>query len=77
MDGWYLYTSPEHYSTHACHVMAATSERLTAIMELQHKSITNPTVTHADKLMKVILYCAAAMKDVTASKSISELRHLQ
>ena len=72
-----MYASPEHYRTHACHVKATSSKLFTNTMELQHKSITNLTVTHAEKVMKVILDCALAIKDVTAGNSTSELRDLQ
>ena len=56
---------------------ATRSKRLTDTMELQHKSITNPTVTHADMVMKDILDCAEAIKGVTTGKSSSKLRDLQ
>ena len=46
-------------------------------MELQYKSIPNPTVTHADKAMNAILDCAKTIKGMTAGNSTSELRDLQ
>ena len=77
VDRWYLYTLLNHYRTHAYHVKATRSKRLTDTMELQHKSMTNPTITHADKVMKALEDCAKAIKGVTAGKSSSELRDLQ
>ena len=57
VDGWYLYTSSEQYRTHNCHVKATRSERLSDTVQFQHKDITNPTVTHADKLVNAIATC--------------------
>jgi len=54
VDGWYLYTSPNHYRAHACHIKATNKERLTDTVDFQHKRITNPTITHADKVMHAI-----------------------
>ena len=34
------------------------SERLTDTVQLQHKNITNPTISHADKVLAAILDCA-------------------
>ena len=73
IDGWYLFTSPEHYHTHVCHVKATKSERLTDTLQLRHKHITNPTVTHADKVMNAISACAAALKRVAGGKTPKEL----
>ena len=76
VDGWYLFTSPEHYRTHVCHVKATKSERLTDTLQLRHKHITNPTVTHADKVMNPISACAAALKGVAGGKTPKELHDL-
>jgi hypothetical protein len=37
MDGWYLYTSPNHYRMHACHIKTTKKERFTDIVDFQHK----------------------------------------
>ena len=37
VDGWYLYTSPNHYRTHACHNKATKKEQLTTTVDFQHK----------------------------------------
>ena len=42
VDGWYLFTSEEHYRTHNCYVKVTRSKRLTDTFHLQHKHITNP-----------------------------------
>ena len=57
VDGWYLSTSPEHYRTHNCHVKDTKGEQLRDTVQFQHKDITNPTITHADKLVNAIATC--------------------
>jgi hypothetical protein len=54
----------EHYRTHVCHVKATKSKRLTGTLQLSHKNITDPTITHADKVMHAISACAAGLKGV-------------
>ena len=54
VDGWYLFTSPEHYRTHRCHVKATRSERLSDTVQFLCKNITNPTKTLADKIMVAV-----------------------
>ena len=51
VDGWYLFTSPEHYRTHNCHIKHIKSEQLSNTVQFEHKRITNPTITHANKMM--------------------------
>jgi len=57
VGGWYLFTSPEHYRTHNCHIKHTKSERLSDTVQFQHKRITNPTITHADKVMHALADC--------------------
>jgi hypothetical protein len=51
VDGWYLFTSPEHYCTHNCHIKHTKSKQLSDTVQFQHKCITNPSITHANKVM--------------------------
>ena len=77
IDGWYLGTSPEHYRTHRCHIKSTNSERLSDTVAFQHKSITHPSLTPADKLMQAVSACAAAIKGITApTKDIADLKAL-
>ena len=62
VDGWYLFTSPERYRTHTCHIKHTKNERLSHTVQFQHKHITNPTITHADKVMLALAECAKAIK---------------
>ncbi len=65
VDGWYLFTSPEHYRTHNCHIMHTKSERLSYTIQFQHKRITNPTITHAVKVMHALADCVKALQGMT------------
>ena len=78
IDGWYLRTSPEHYRTHICATKDTKSERLTDTIEFKHKHITNPTVTHADKLMKALADSIETIKNTggTVSQQMTELSKL-
>ena len=54
VDKWYLFTSPKHYCTHNCHVKHTKSKRLSNTVQFQHKRITNPSITHANKMMHAL-----------------------
>ena len=73
VDGWYLGTSPEHYRTHRCHVRDTRSERLSNTVHFHHKEITAPTLLPADKLMKAIADCAAALRGVPDDKVTADM----
>ncbi len=67
VDGWYLFTSPEHYPAHICHIKQTKSKRLSDTVQFQHKGITNPTITHADKVMHALADCVKALQGITSS----------
>ena len=77
VDGWYLYTSPNHYQTHACHIKNTKKERLTNTVDFQHKRITNPTITHADKVMHAIQQVIREIKKLGGIENLQEARDLQ
>ena len=77
MDGWYLATSAEHYRTHLCHIKDTRSERFTDTVHFSHKNITNPNVTHADKIMAAIAECAKAIKTMGSDNGADEMTQLQ
>jgi hypothetical protein len=62
VDGWYLFTSPEHYHTHNCHIKQTKSECLSDTVQFQHKHITNPTITHTNKVMHTLADCVKAIQ---------------
>ena len=51
VDGWYLGTSPDHYRSHIIHVKGTKADRVSETVFFKHKYLTNPTVTHADKVV--------------------------
>ena len=57
VDGWYLGASPEHYRTDKFHIKSTNSDRLSDTSELQHKHITDPTISPADKIMEAFRHC--------------------
>jgi hypothetical protein len=77
IDGWYLFTSPEHYRTHTCHVKATKSERHLDTVHFKHKNITNPTITHADKVMQALAECVKTITGATGGKTAQEVNNLQ
>ena len=76
VDGWYLYTSSEHYHIHNCHVKATRSEQLSDTVQFQVKDITNPTVTHAVKLVNAIVTCINAVRNFGNSKNENDIHDL-
>ena len=54
LDGWYLRTSDEHYRCHVVFVKKTRSKRISDTVYFQHKYITNPTITHEDKVVKAL-----------------------
>ncbi len=66
VDGWYLFTSPEHYCTHNCHIKHTKSECLSDTVQFQHKHMTNSTITHAIKVMHALADCVKALHGMTS-----------
>ncbi len=62
---WYLFTSPEHYFTHNCHIKHTKSKQLSNTVQFQHKCITNPSITHADKVMHTLAECVETIQGMT------------
>jgi hypothetical protein len=62
VNGWYLFTLPELYCTHNCHIKHTKSKRLSNTVQLQHKCITNPSITHTNKVMHALAECIKAIQ---------------
>jgi hypothetical protein len=75
--GWYLATSPEHYRTHVCYVKETKSKQLTDTVQFNHKRITNPKITHADKILEALAGCAKAITDMGDVSGSGEMKQLQ
>jgi hypothetical protein len=69
--GW-MVMSPEQYCTHNCHILHTKSERLSDTVQFQHKRITNPTITHADKVMHALADCVKVLQGMTSSARNSQ-----
>jgi hypothetical protein len=65
VNGGYLFTSPEHYPTHNCHIKHTKSEQLSNTVQFQHKCITNPSIMHANKVMQALAECVKAIQGMT------------
>ena len=76
VDGWYIDTSPEHYRTHRCHIKSTNSDRFSDTVDFQHKRITNPTISPADKIMNAISACIQTIKGLSDFKTNDDLRQL-
>jgi hypothetical protein len=77
VDGWHLFTSPEHYRTHNCHIKHTKSERLSDTIQFQHKRITNPTITHTNKLMHTLANCVKALQMTSSARNSQAAQDLQ
>ena len=77
VDRWYLYTSPNHYRTHACHIKTTRKEQLTNTVNFHHKIITSPTITHADKVMHVIQQVIIEIRNLGGIENSQEAQDLQ
>jgi hypothetical protein len=77
VDGWYLSTLPDHYCMHLCHIKNTNSNRLLNTVHFKHKHITNPTLTHADKIMRALSHCAQVLKGKDTTATNQELGGLQ
>ena len=77
LDGWYLNTSPEHYRVHNCHIKSTRAERLSDTVQIKHKHITNPTLSHSDKIMNALANCKAALMGEINNESDHSLEELR
>jgi hypothetical protein len=72
VEGWYLFTSPEHYCTHNCHIKHTKSKQLSNTVQFQHKHITNPFITHTNKVMQALAECIKAIQGMTGKAKNSQ-----
>jgi hypothetical protein len=77
VDGWYLFTSPEHYRTHTCYVKATKSKCHLDTVHFKHKHITHPTITHADKVMQALMECVKTITGATRGTTAQDAKDLQ
>ncbi len=60
-----------------CHVKAIKSECHLDTVHFKHKSITNPTITHADKVMQALAECVKTITGATGATTAQEVKDLQ
>jgi hypothetical protein len=72
VNGGYLLTSPEHYCTPHCHIKHNKSKQLSITVQFQHKRITNPSITHANKVMQALAECIKAIQGMTVKARNSQ-----
>ncbi len=77
VDGWYFFTSPEHYCTHTCYVNATKSECHSNTVHFKHKNTTNLTITHANKVMQALAECVKTITGATRGTTAQEAKNLQ
>jgi hypothetical protein len=77
VGGWYLSTSPDEYRTHLCHIKNTSSNRLSDIVHFKHKHITNPTLMHANKIMRELSHCTQVLKGKDTTATDQESCNLQ
>ena len=75
INGWYIRTSPEHYRTQICIAEKTKEPRATDTVQFNHKRITNPTLTHGDKIMKAVADCMKYVrgKGMTTKQQVADL----
>jgi hypothetical protein len=60
-----------------CYVKATKSEHHLDTVHFKHKNITNPTITHADKVMQALAECVKTMRGATGGTTAQEAKDLQ
>ena len=60
-----MFTSGDHYRTHNNFIRDTKAERLSDIVEFQHKSITRPAISHADCVINALGAFVNSIKSMT------------
>jgi hypothetical protein len=76
VDGWYLWTSPEHYQCHIIYVKHTKSERVSDMVYFKHKHITQPALTPEDTIVKALNDLTHALKERRNTKGTLEIEAL-
>ena len=77
VDGYYLLTSPEHYRSHVVYVKGTKAVRVCETVFFKHKYITNPTLSHADMVVKAAQDLSLALQKKSNNKGDERLRSLK
>ncbi len=80
VNRWVIFSSPEHYCTHNCHIKHTKSGQLSNTVQFKHKRITNPSITLANKVMQALAECVKAIQGMTGkarnSQGTQDLQHI-
>jgi hypothetical protein len=77
VDGWYFWTSPEHYQCHVIYVKHMKSERVSDTVYFKHKHITQPTLTLEDTIVKALNDLTHTLKERRNTKGTLEIEALR
>jgi hypothetical protein len=77
IDGWYLQTSPEHYQCYTIYVKQTKSKRISDTVYFKTKYITQPTLTPADVIVKVLNDLTQALKGKNNMKGLKQIKTLR
>lgn len=74
--GWYIGTSPDHYRAHIINVADTGSDRVSKSVYFKHKYITNPAMTHANKVVEAARALCKALTKAWGKKSDKRMADL-
>ena len=77
VDGYYLLTSPKYYCSHVVYVKGTKAEQVCETVFFKHKYITNPTLSHADMVVKAAQDISLALQKKLINKGDKRLRSLK
>ncbi|KAL7538209.1 hypothetical protein ACHAWF_006028, partial [Thalassiosira exigua] len=75
--GWHLGVSQEHYRCHRVCPRDTMTEQVSETVFFKHKYITNPSVTHADMVIKAVHDLIVTLSKRTTNASMRNLRGLK
>jgi hypothetical protein len=77
IDGWYLQASPEHYQCYVIYVKQTNSKKVSDTVYFKMKYITQPTLTPADIIIKVLNNLTQALQGKTNLKGLEQIKPLR
>ena len=62
---------------HKCYIESTRSERFSDTVQFQHKNITNPTITHGDKIVYAISRYTKVIQSLGGGMAKQEIKDLR
>ena len=75
--GWYVGFSPDHYRCSRNVDRRTKKESVSQTVVMKHKRITNPTVTHEDKVVHAVRQLHSSVQGMTNARGDEAMRELQ